>query len=166
MSEVNGSEMKRTRGLGRRIFWGVALIAGALILSSPFLVRHNRHHRVWDQAASSPDQMREEIGNGVHWALWKVDATDAQRTQVNTILDDLAPDLFQLQSEHQALQTQIIQVLEADEINPDEVAEIQTASLSLSERVFSRSIDSLLQVSAVLSPVQRKELLGAWRERR
>ena len=106
------------------------------------------------------------IGRGVRWALRKVDATDAQRTQVNTILDDLAPDLFQLQSEHQALQTQIIQVLGADEINPDEVAEIQTASVSLSERAFSRSIDSLLQVSAVLSPVQRKELLGAWRGRR
>jgi len=85
MSEVSRSDSKQSRGLGRRIFWGSALVAGALILSSTFLASHSRHHGIWNHTASSPEQMREQIGKGVHWAVWKVDATDAQQDQVNAI---------------------------------------------------------------------------------
>ena len=171
MSEIEQSKTKRTRGRGRRIFWGVALVAGALLLSSTFLASHSRHqwgrhHGGINQAASSPEQMREKIGRGVHWALWKVDATDAQQDQVNAILDELAPELYRLQNEQQALRTQFIHALEANSINPNEIGGLRTASLNLAEQAFDQSIDALLKVLEVLTPKQRNELIETWRGRR
>ena len=154
MSDTKETITKRPRGVGRKIFCSAMLVAAVLLVSG-FVVGNSQYRARWDHA-----QLRE----GVHWVLSGLDATDTQRTKINAILDDLAPNMVELQGESQALRARFSKALEADQINPNELAAIKATSISLAERALSQGIDATVSISAVLTPEQRRKLSEAWRK--
>ncbi|MFQ5859775.1 MAG: Spy/CpxP family protein refolding chaperone [Anaerolineae bacterium] len=163
MSEIKKEETKQCRGRGRKLFWGVALIAGVLIGAS-FFAGYGRHR--WYRGELTEEELLHRMSRGTAWALSRVDATEEQRAQIDAILAELAPDMRKLRNARRALMDQFIQAVEADKVSPDELVRIQTTGLSLAERAFRRSADVVVKVSAVLTPEQRKELTEAWGHRR
>lgn len=105
------------------------------------------------------------VDRGATWLLGKVDATDEQEAKVKSVLMGLTPDVMELQASHKALKMKFATALAADLINQDELARLRTAGLDLTDRVFNRSFDAMVQTAAVLTPEQRRKLVEAWKDR-
>jgi len=149
----------RVRGRGRRVFWGILLIGGTLLTVS-LLTGCARSHR-----HPPAEELQARIERGAEWALWKVEATDEQRTRVKGILQELTPDLVAYQRERELLVAQLATAIETGRNDPEEVARLRTAGLSLADRAIGRSIEVALRVSQVLTSEQRKELAESWKGR-
>jgi hypothetical protein len=161
MTNLINAPAKQTRVSAIPFRKGIALAVGALVLYSvPGCgLRHGSHGDL------SPEQMLAKIDRGAEWVLWKADATDEQKTKVAAILDEMAPDALRLRNEHQTLKARFIKVLEADQVSPEELAQIRKDGLSLAERAFNRGFDAMLESAKVLSPDQRKVLAQSWKDR-
>ncbi len=164
MSDINKNKSQRSRGRGRMLFWGIVFSVGVGLLSSFVFGRSQGHWRnaKGSYARHTSKDPQKEIKAGVQWMLSRVNATVEQRTKVNSILEKLAPEIDKYQSERQALQAQFLKAAEADEISRTELQDIQAKSLSLTEKTLNQSIDTLLKISEVLTPEQRKQLVESW----
>lgn len=149
------------RGFGRRLVQGTMFAAGILALSG--FAGCSRHYE--QHAEMTPEQMLAKLNRGAEWVLWKVDATDEQEAKVKSVLTGLTPDVAELQARHKVLKMKFTTALAEDQINQDELARLRTAGLDLTDRVFNRSFDAMVQAAAVLTPEQRKKLGEAWKDR-
>ena len=166
MSDISKNKPQRPRGRGRLPFWIIVLIVGVWLLSSFVFGRSQGHwrHAKWSYAGLTSQDPHKEIKAGVQWALSKVNATAEQRTQVNAILEGLVPEIEKAQHERQALQAQLLKAVAADQIDRAELEEVQAKTFNLTEKAFNQSFDTLLKISKVLTPEQRKELVKSWRQ--
>lgn len=149
------------RGFGRRLVQGIALTMSAILLSG--LAGCSRLHR--QSSDLSAEELVSRVNRGATWLLWKVDATDEQEAKVKSVLMGLTPDVAELQARHKVLKMKFTTALAEDQINQDELARLRTAGLDLTDRVFNRSFDAMVQAAAVLTPEQRKKLVEAWKDR-
>lgn len=149
------------RGLGRRFVWGTALTMSVILLSG--LAGCSRWHR--QSSDLSAEELVSRVDRGATWLLWKVDATDEQEAKVKSVLTGLTPDVAELQARHKVLKMKFTTALAEDQINQDELARLRTAGLDLTDRVFNRSFDAMVQAAAVLTPEQRRKLVEAWKDR-
>lgn len=161
MSEGKKEQGKRFRG--RLALLSIGLIAGVFITSSLF-AGYGRHP--WHRRNLSEEELLQRMTRGTSWALSTVDATDRQRMRINALLTKLAPELATLRKDREALMGDFITAVEADEVRSEELARLQAAGASLVKRAFERTTNVLFQLSEVLTPEQRKELVAAWRHRR
>lgn len=149
------------RGLGRRFVWGTALTMSVILLSG--LAGCSRWHR--QPSDLSAEELISRLDRGAMWLLWKVDATGEQEAKVRNVLKGLTPDVAELQARHKVLKMKFATALAEDQINQDELARLRTAGLDLTDRVFDRSFDAMIQAAAVLTPEQRKKLAEGWKDR-
>ncbi|MBI5419857.1 MAG: periplasmic heavy metal sensor [Deltaproteobacteria bacterium] len=168
MYDIDDWSAERPIGRRRRLFRGVAVFASMLLVSG-FLAgcaRHAKDHhaRYRHHRELSQDEIRERLGRGATRALDKVNATGEQRARIDAILDGLAPDLAKLQGERRAIRDRFVKALEADKVDPGEVAQVRAAANDLVDRVSARIMDAVVKGSEVLTPEQRRELVAKWRE--
>jgi len=109
-------------------------------------------------------EMRKKLGKDVRLALWKVDATDAQRADMNRLLDSLAGDFFAFQQEDKTIKRGIIAALEADPVDVKALEALQKQGLGLFDRYTQRLLGAAVETSRILERSQRRELLTLWRE--
>ena len=109
-------------------------------------------------------EMKEKLQGGVKFALWKVDATDDQKRQFDMMLDGLSVDLFAVQVESQALVRQTMIALDAPVVDPEELARIEAAGTAVFDRYMKRMVRAGLDVSKILSPEQRHQVVGLWHD--
>ena len=160
----------RRRGLGRKLFWASLIVVGVLAISRPLTALHRPfglrgHWGISQSSHSSPQELEAQWNRGVDWLLKRVDATAEQRDQVQTIQNNLIPDLHAFQTEHEVLHTRMRQAFGADALDRAELEQIRTDSLDLADRASRRAMDSFAQMHEVLTPEQRGELLELWQGR-
>ena len=109
-------------------------------------------------------EMKEKLVSKVNMALWKVDATKAQRMKMDHLLDGLAPDLFAFQQEDKAIQRSIIEALHANPVDQPQLEAMQKKGLDLFDRYTLRLVVAAMDTSAILNLGQRRELLDLWRK--
>jgi len=153
------SVSQHPRGYGRRAFWAIVLLGGMVTLFSyvPGCTGHSRHQRGF-----LAEDVPQRIHKGTEWALKKVDATPEQRHQVVTILEEVDLDVIRWQEKRRALKDRFIQALQAEQVDPDELATIKSASVTLTDQALSRTTEVVVKVSEILSPAQRRELVANW----
>jgi Spy/CpxP family protein refolding chaperone len=98
-------------------------------------------------------------------ALRIVATTEEQRAEINAILDEVATEIYRLRKERKNLRTQVIEALQAERVNHVDLTKIQIASANLFQETSSVMVDAVLDVSEVLSPEQRIEVIKSWRKR-
>ncbi len=159
---------KHKPGRSRGIFWLTLFVIVALSLPG-FIRGWGRHqHGPYMRrgiSASSPSEMLENISKRTNRILEHVDATEAQQEQVKSILQQMEPDLENFQKERQALREDFADTLEAEQIDPQQLAEMQKATVHLVEQVTDRSLTAMREILQVLTPEQRKELVAMWKKR-
>lgn len=147
--------------IGHRRVRGTALAMSAVLLSG--LAGCSWSHR--QPSDLSAEELINRVDRGATWLLWKVDATGEQETKVKNALMALTPEIVDLQACHKVLKTKFATALADDQINQDELSRLRTVGLDLTEQAFNRSFDATIQAAAVLTPEQRKKLVGIWKER-
>lgn len=158
-----GRHGRRRGGFFRRLF-GATVFLGFLV-AVPLAVAHAAgfhgcgpwHH----DAPKSAEELREHLGKGAGFLLGKVDATSDQEAQVGAVLDRVAPQLWDLEDDKEALHTDLRAAFTADEVNPEEVEGLRKEGLTLADDASRVVVGGLVDIARILTPAQRAELADA-----
>ena len=105
---------------GRRLFRLFLLLsavgAGAFFLPRAFAGGGWGGERGCHQSAQSAQDLRERAEWGASWFYDEIDATDAQRAQLDAVLDEAAPVAFGFKQESKALKGQLADALSAPQV--------------------------------------------------
>lgn len=154
------SNEHRAHGRGRRVFWGMLLfvVAAMLISYLPGCTASSRHQR-----GVFPANDSQGLHQRLDWALAQVDATGQQREQVGALLKSLDADATTWQEARSALKARFILALQAEHVSVSDLMQIKADGVALADQALSRTIDTTLKVSEVLTPTQRQDLAARWR---
>jgi len=144
---------------------GLVLIGGALA-SAPFAEARSRlgfghHGGHWGHGdgAYDPERAREHAEQAAEWVLRYVDASDAQRKQVNDILGRSVEALHGLGEQHRENREALISLLREAEIDRDALENLRQSELQLADSASLELTSALADLSAALTPEQRAELI-------
>lgn len=137
----------------RRALWVIvpALLVGALALPRAMAWGHHHH-------ASSAEELADHLEDGLDHLLDRVDATDEQRAKANAIADRRAPELFAVITEGRAVRQELKQALLAEQLDPTKLAAARTRLNELATKASTIGLDSVFELSQVLTPAQRKQV--------
>ena len=147
--------MTRTRTIAL-----VALLAAA-VPAAAFAFGPGGHR---GPRADSAEEAREHAGRMIDRGLDRVDATDAQRAQIDTVLDRAVPALYAVREDGAALREESRGLLTAEKIDRAAAEELRQDGVALFDQGSRIMTDAMLDIASVLTVEQRKEL-GALMDR-
>ena len=107
---------------------------------------------------ASAEELREHMDRPAGWMLNKIDATDEQEAKVDAVLDRVAPELFALKADHEAIRDELRTALTADQIDAQAIEEIRKDGLALADDASKIVIGGIVDIANVLDKDQRAEL--------
>ncbi len=166
MNAKTKRQIRRERGRGRRLFWGMVLIitvASFMAVANGFGRDHGRSGsgRVHGSTFENPGELRE----GLERVLDHLDATDEQRTALRTLVDELSPELAALADGKEAIRNRLVAALSAEIVDTEDFAAARAEGTALAERAVGMTIDATLRLAQILTPEQRAELVEYWSKR-
>jgi Spy/CpxP family protein refolding chaperone len=150
-------ESKACRERGRNFFWGALLIIGGVLLFSAF--SHSRTHE-------NTNHFSTHLTDKLDAVLDRVDATDSQRAQAEAIAEEITEYSGHLDAARRDLTSRLIEALAREDIDVESFASIRIEMLELTDEASAKLFDALYDLSELLTPRQRAELLELVRERR
>ena len=98
--------------------------------------------------------------------LDKVNATPAQRTQIEGIWNNLRPQLAQNRQQHKALHQQMSAAFTAPTVDAGQIEQLRQQSMTLDNQRSQLFTQGLVQTAQVLSQAQRQQAQAALEEAR
>ncbi len=96
--------------------------------------------------------------------LDEIGATDAQRQKVREIKDRLIKDGHSLREDKAAFRDDLLKILEQDDVDPAQVKAMVRQRTEAFTRFVDEATDAVVELHAVFTPEQRKQLLSDLRE--
>ncbi len=96
--------------------------------------------------------------------LDKVNATPAQRTQIEGIWKNLRPQLAANHQQHMTVRQQMMAAFTAPTVNPAQIEQLRQQSMSLENQRSQLFTQGLVQTAQVLSQAQRQQAQAAIQE--
>lgn len=162
MSHPEETEKPRTNPRRYRSWKRWALIAGIPLAAGlaflPRVMAWGGGHHFGHHHAESADELRERAGQRADWVLDKLDATDEQRTQVQAIVDRTAPEAFELMTEGRQVRKALRAALLGEQVDEQAVQQARAELDSIADRGSELMLDTLAEVSRVLTPEQRAKI--------
>ncbi len=140
------------------LFGALAALAGALFIGSA-VASDGWGPGFCDGSEMTVDTARERAGAIADRALSRVDATDAQRSEVSTILDEAVPKLFDARAEHRANHDAWKDALGAETIDRDALEALRADAIESADEVSTLGLDVVADLAEVLDADQRAELI-------
>jgi Spy/CpxP family protein refolding chaperone len=125
------------------------IVAGALITTS-CRSYHRAHHE--------PGEMREHAESMADRLLNRLDATEEQRAQVQTILGPLVADLVDARLEHRAARAAVVAELTGSSIDREALETLRLERIKAFDELSRRIVGSVADIAEVLTREQRQEL--------
>jgi periplasmic protein CpxP/Spy len=113
----------------------------------------------WCRASMGPEAQRERAEFATDWMLNKVNATDAQRSQIKAIVAATLEDLMPVRDEHRQHREAFLAALTQPNVDRATLEDLRRAELQLAESASQRIVTALAEVADVLTPEQRAELV-------
>lgn len=155
----SGRLSKGTRiGIGAAALIGVGALVTVLVgtFTHAWAGTGFRHHG----NVYSIEEARDRAKDVSAWLSGTVDASDAQRAQVDTILIELAETLYPLAEQHRGHKRDLLNEISRPEVTRDGLEQIRQAEIGLADEGSSAVIEAFMKVSEVLEPEQRQELIA------
>ena len=151
----------RQQGRAKRMFW-VLMFTSLIILLVTMLSGcnfrgggHNSHN--WSEGKPISSIKLNAI-------LAYIDANDTQRQAIKKIVDQAKPHMGEFGARHRALHTRFVDLLSADTLDEEALAQLRQQSLALTDSMFDQSIAIMVEISKVITPEQRARLIDHWRK--
>ena len=91
--------------------------------------------------------------------LDKVDASDAQREQIDSVIDDFVTAAWPLREQHREHRHAIVAVLGEPEVDREALEELRTKELALADSLSVELVEAVVAVSGILDAEQRLALV-------
>jgi len=166
------SQNETTKGGGsklrRRLLYALlgSVALAAVLGARPILAAiqdggafHHPWRAGWGHHAMNPEAAKEHLEIAAKWALRDIDASPAQREQVNKILGGAVDDLFRLRQQHQSNREAFAAQLGGASIDRAALEEIRKSEMGLADEASRRFVQALADVADVLTPEQRQALI-------
>lgn len=112
-----------------------------------------------DRAALTPEDITEKIDRMTDRLADRLDATDAQRDTIRTILTQRASAIVNLRNEGRALKRSLREaVLAAPRPDPARIETLRAEGIQLADRASKLLTATVLEISDVLTDAQRADL--------
>ena len=105
-----------------------------------------------------PEAVKQHVSLAADWLLYKVDATDEQKSKVVAILESTIDDLQGFHPDRAELHAQVKNLLTAETIDRDAIERLRSEQLERFDLASKRISAALADVAQVLTPAQRLEL--------
>ena len=92
-------------------------------------------------------------------ALDEVDASDAQREQIDSVIDDLVTKAWPLREQHREHRRALIAELGRPEVSREALEALRTQELALVENISGDLVEAIVAVSGILDAEQRLALV-------
>jgi len=113
----------------------------------------------------SPEQVEKYSALFVDRTLDDIDATDAQRTQIQAVRKDLLKEGMALKDQKRATHEDLLKILEVDKPDAAKLHALVDARIEDLRQLAHEAADSALEVHGTLNPEQRVKLAEKLRER-
>ena len=121
-----------------------------------------RHHGAVASEAEALERARKVAAR----LLRKVEATDAQREQVDVVLEAFVAEAWPLGQQHREHRRALVTELTRPEVSREALAELRGRELALAERFSGELLDALVALSSILDTGQRAALAERFAQRR
>jgi periplasmic protein CpxP/Spy len=105
-----------------------------------------------------PTIVGERAAFATDWILHRIDASEAQRQQVQVIVQTAVQDLWPMKDQHHQYRQALREALTQPTINRATLGEIRRAELHLADAASSRLVEAIADAAEVLTPEQRAKL--------
>jgi hypothetical protein len=139
-----------------------AIVAAPLALAAGGGWRDGWHGGCDRSSPQSAAELRDRMDGPAERFADRVDATDAQRAEIDAALDTLAPRLWTLKDRHEALRGDAQAAFAEEELDRAELDELRREGLALADEASVAALDAVWRVADALSVEQRRELVDAW----
>jgi len=116
------------------------------------------HHGMTLDGTQSPAEVSAHIDRVLKHFYVEIDATDAQKAQIDPLVRQAVSDLMPLHSQLHAAHAQALNALTQATIDRDSLEAARVQHLQLAEQGSKRLVQLIADVGEVLTPVQRKTL--------
>lgn len=150
---------RRGAGTFRRVALA-ALLAGGVAAASLGAMAHGSgmaafHH---GGAAMSAEDFAAHVDKFLQHAYIELDATDAQKAQLDPIVKQAAADLMPLHAQAHDFHSQVLALLSADKIDRVALETLRAQHMQAADQASRRIAQLVGDVGDVLTPAQRKAL--------
>ena len=136
-----------------------ALIAGVAIAAGVGAVAHETgmpfglHH-----APMTAEEINTQVDKFLQHVYIEVDATDAQKAQIEPLVRQALADLMPLHQHALDFHQQALQALSADQVDRVALENLRVAHLQAADAASRRITQAIADIADVLTPAQRKAL--------
>ncbi len=161
----SASTDENRHGPGRRnrhgFLSGIVLgsVAGAILALSVGAFAQFGGHRGARDGALDSDFIIDRSEFAVEMLLGRIDATDAQQTQVKSIVEGVIGDLQIVMSEHGSTHETIREILAQPYVDRVALEQLRADALLQADTTSQRVMQALADAAEVLTPEQRVELM-------
>jgi protein CpxP len=136
---------------------GAALVAGAGMFARAQSMGDWHHGMMMDGTHSAAD-VSAHVDHVLKHFYVEIEATDAQKAQIDPLVKQAVSDLLPLHSQLQAAHTQAMQALTQTTVDRASLEAARVAHLQLAEQASKRFVQLMGDVGDLLTPTQRKAL--------
>jgi Spy/CpxP family protein refolding chaperone len=165
-NEVESREEHKARRRSRHGFWsgllaggllGVAASGGMAALAAGHMA--GGHARMGFLRNEDPETAREHLELATDWILSRVEATEDQKGQAKRVVSETFDELRPLLQEHRSAHEALVQEMTRAELDPAVIEELRKSQVKLFDRASKELAGSLTEISGILTPEQRVELV-------
>jgi len=155
-----------TTALGRLFlnrYTALAFIAGAGLSAGVAALAQTGgmaafHHGMMMPGSGNPADMAAHVDQMLKHLYVEIDATDAQKAQIDPLVRQAMSDLVPLHTQAQTAQTQFFQALTQPTVDRNSLEAAREAHLQLADQASKRFVQLVGDVGSILTPTQRQAL--------
>jgi periplasmic protein CpxP/Spy len=114
------------------------------------------HHSM--MMSGNPADMSAHVDHVLEHLYVEIDATDAQKAQIDPLVKQAMSDLVPLHAQAQSAHTQFIQALTQPTLDRNSLEAAREAHMQLAEQASKRFVQLIGDVGNILTPAQRQAL--------
>lgn len=156
-----------TNGLSRLLlnrYTVLAFIAGAGLSAGVAAFAQSGigafHHGMMLSDTQNPADMSAHVDHVLKHLYVEIEATDAQKAQIDPLVHQAMTDLMPLHAQAQTAHTRIFQVLSTTPLDRDALEAARAEHIQLADQASKRFVQLVADVGTVLTPAQRQALLA------
>lgn len=123
------------------------------------------HGRWQGRGPIDPADLEKRLDRMLRHFYVEIDATDAQKQQLEPIVRQAAKDLLPLRESLRAGRREAIALLSQDRVDPAALEALRAKHIGLADEASRRLTRAVAEAAEVLTPEQRKDLAGRFARR-
>lgn len=135
----------------------IAFVAGAALAAGVSALAGG-HQGMMMGCGHSAEDFSTHLEHGLKHLYAEIDATDAQKAQIDPLVKQAITDLQPLHSHLASTHTQVVQALTQSPVDRTALEAARTAHMDLADQASKRIVQLIGDVADVLTPTQRKAL--------